>query len=90
MARIPVNGVEMAQWAGAKQALDMGSLRHRVPAHFDRGGGRPTRSAPAAIRGLHEERRRSTSRPASAATARTAAARYWGLSQQDYYKKADV
>ena len=47
-----------------------------------------TRSPPAAIRGSRP--RRTMSRPASAATGPTTAARYWGFSQQEYYQKADV
>ena len=67
MVRIPVNGVEMAQWQ-AKQALDMRLLRHRVPAHLDgRGGRQRGRRLPLSAA---EERASSTSRPASAATAR--------------------
>ena len=54
----------MAGQAGARRRL----LRHRVPAHFDGGGGRQRgRRLPLSA---PEERSRSTSRPASAATAR--------------------
>ena len=49
MVRVPVNGVEMAQWH-AKQALDIGLLRHRVPAHLDGRGGLQRGRARAAIR----------------------------------------
>ena len=48
----------------------------------------PTRSAPAAIRG---SRRAAHYEPAGIrGDGPTTAARYWGLSQQDYYQKADV
>ena len=74
----------VARQAGARHRL----LRHRVAAHLDRGRGlqrgrRLPLSAP-------EDRADTTSRPASAATGRPRAVRYWGLTQQEYYKKADV
>src|SRR5262245_56089092 len=86
MVRIPVNGVEMAQWH-AKQALDMGCYGVVFPhistveeAYNAVGACRYPRLKnaplyePAGIRG---------DGPATAA-------RYWGLSQQEYYQKADV
>src|SRR6202000_2977802 len=86
MVRIPVNGVEMAQWQ-AKQALDMGCygivFSHISTADHAANGAAPCRYprlktaahyAPSGIRG----------------DGPTAAARYWGLTQQEYYQKADV
>ncbi len=65
MVRIPVNGVEMAQWQ-AKQALDMGLLWRRLPAYFDgrgscqRGGRLPLSAAQdrRALRACWHPRRR--------------------------------
>ena len=86
MVRVPVNGVEMAQWQ-TKQALDLGCYGIVFPhistveeAYNAVGACRYPRMKnaplyePAGIRG----------------DGPTAAARYWGLSQQDYYQKADV
>ena len=86
MVRVPVNGVEMAQWQ-AKQALDVGCYGIVFPhistveeAYNAVGACRYPRMKnvplyePAGIRG----------------DGPTAAARYWGLSQQEYYQKADV
>jgi 4-hydroxy-2-oxoheptanedioate aldolase len=84
--RIPVNGVEKAQWH-AKQALDLGCYGVVWPhistvdeaynavaaCRYPRLKNAPLYE-PAGIRG----------------DGPTAAARYWGLSQQDYYQKADV
>jgi 4-hydroxy-2-oxoheptanedioate aldolase len=86
MVRIPVNGVEKAQWQ-AKQALDMGCYGVVFPhistveeAYNAVGACRYPRLKnaplyePAGIRG----------------DGPTAAARYWGLTNQEYYTKADV
>jgi 4-hydroxy-2-oxoheptanedioate aldolase len=86
MVRIPVNGVEKAQWQ-AKQALDLGCYGVIFPhistveeAYNAVGACRYPRLSsvkdyePAGIRGDGPH----------------GAVRYWGLSQQDYYKKADV
>jgi 4-hydroxy-2-oxoheptanedioate aldolase len=86
MVRVPVNGIEMAQWH-AKQALDLGCYGIVFPhistvaeAYNAVGACRYPRLKnaplyePAGIRG----------------DGPTAAARYWGLNQQDYYQKADV
>jgi len=86
MVRVPVNGVEMGQWH-AKQALDMGCYGVVFPhistvaeAYNAVGACRYPRLKnaplyePAGIRG----------------DGPTAAARYWGLTQQEYYQKADV
>jgi 4-hydroxy-2-oxoheptanedioate aldolase len=86
MVRVPVNGVEMAQWH-AKQALDMGCYGIVFPhistveeaanavgaCRYPRLKGKPLYEPPG-IRG----------------DGPTAAARYWGLTQQEYYQKADV
>ena len=86
MVRVPPNGNEMAQWQ-AKQALDLGVYGVVWPhissveeAYNAVAACRYPRMSdaplyePAGIRG----------------DGPTAATRYWGLSQQDYYKKADV
>jgi 4-hydroxy-2-oxoheptanedioate aldolase len=86
LVRIPPSGSEMNQWF-AKQALDLGAygiVWPRVSTAEEaynavaacRYPSRPTaeRHEPAGLRG----------------DAPMAAARYWGLSQQAYYKKADV
>jgi 4-hydroxy-2-oxoheptanedioate aldolase len=70
LARVPVNGVEMAQWQ-AKQALDMGCYGIVFP-HISTV--EEAANAVGAIRG----------------DGPTTAARYWGLTQQEYYQKADV
>src|SRR5262249_8542375 len=86
MARVPVNGAEMAQWQ-AKQALDIGCYGLVFPhistveeaanavgaCRYPRLKGRPLYEPP----GLRGDG------PATAA-------RYWGLSLQEYYQKADV
>ncbi len=86
MVRVPPNGNEQAQWQ-AKQALDLGVYGVIWPhvstveeAYNAVAACRYPRMSdaplyePAGIRG----------------DGPTAAVRYWGLSQQDYYKKADV
>jgi 4-hydroxy-2-oxoheptanedioate aldolase len=86
MVRVPVNGIEMAQWH-AKQALDMGCYGIVFPhistveeAYNAVGACRYPRLKtapnyePAGIRG----------------DGPTSAVRYWGLTQQEYYQKADV
>jgi 4-hydroxy-2-oxoheptanedioate aldolase len=86
MIRIPVNGNEMSQWI-AKQVLDIGVYGVVWP-HVSTV--EEARNAVQACR---------YARPASApyfqpagmrGDAPAKAARYWGLSQQEYYKKADV
>ena len=86
MVRIPVNGVEKAQWQ-AKQALDMGCYGVVFPhistveeAYNAVGACRYPRLKnaplyePAGIRGDGPH----------------TCSRYWGLTQQEYYQKADV
>ena len=86
MCRVPVNGVEMAQWQ-TKQALDAGCYGIVFPhistveqaynavaaARYPSLPG-AERYEPVGIRG----------------DGPTAACRYWGIGQQDYYAKADV
>jgi 4-hydroxy-2-oxoheptanedioate aldolase len=86
MIRIPPNGSEMNQWC-AKQVLDIGAYGVIWP-HISTA--QEAYNAVAACR---------YPRPASAAAyepagqrgdAPTTAARYWGLTPQEYYVKADV
>src|SRR6266481_3484176 len=86
MVRIPVNGVEKAQWQ-AKQALDVGCYGIVWPhistvaeaynavaaCRYPRLKDKPLYE-PAGIRG----------------DGPTTAVRYWGISQQEYYERADV
>jgi 4-hydroxy-2-oxoheptanedioate aldolase len=86
MVRIPVNGVEMAQWQ-AKQALDSGCYGIVFP-HIS-----TVEEAANAVGACRYPRLKNAPlyEPAGIrGDGPTAAARYWGLSQQDYYKKADV
>src|SRR4051794_17829819 len=86
LVRIPPNGGEMSQWA-AKQVLDVGvygvvwphvctveEARNAVAACRYPRPPSAPRFEPAGIRG----------------DAPTTAARYWGLTQQEYYARADV
>ena len=86
MVRIPPNGAEKAQFQ-AKQALDLGVYGIVWP-HISSVD--EAHNAVAACRYPRLRARRCTSPPASAATARPRAVRYWGLSQQEYYDRADV
>ena len=86
MCRVPVNGVEKGQWH-AKQALDIGVYGIVWP-HISTV--EEAYNAVAACRyprlrdkPLYEPRGIRGDGPARAA-------RYWGLSQQDYYRLADV
>ncbi len=86
MARIPVNGVEMAQWH-AKQALDMGCYGIVFP-HIS-----TVEEAANAVGACRYPRLKSAAHYAPAGIrgdGPAAAARYWGLTQQEYYRKADV
>ena len=86
MARVPVNGAEMAQWQ-AKQALDMGCYGIVFP-HIS-----TVEEAANAVGACRYPRLKSAPRYEPAGIrgdGPTAAARYWGLSQQEYYQKADV
>ncbi len=86
MVRIPVNGVEMAQWH-AKQALDMGCYGVVFP-HIS-----TVEEAANAVGACRYPRLKEAAHYAPAGIrgdGPTAAARYWGLGQQEYYGKADV
>src|SRR5215212_10502552 len=86
MVRVPVNGVEKAQWQ-AKQALDIGCYGIVFPhistveeaynavaaCRYPRLNNKPLYE-PAGIRG----------------DGPTQAVRYWGVTQQEYYQRADV
>jgi 4-hydroxy-2-oxoheptanedioate aldolase len=86
MVRIPVNGVEMAQWQ-AKQALDVGCYGIVFP-HIS-----TVEEAANAVGACRYPRLKSAKYydpPGIRGDGPTAAARYWGLGQQEYYQKADV
>ena len=86
LVRVPVNGVEMAQWH-AKQALDMGCYGVVFP-HIS-----TVEEAANAVGACRYPRLKSAAHfnpPGIRGDGPTTAARYWGLSQQDYYQKADV
>ncbi|MGH7153361.1 MAG: HpcH/HpaI aldolase family protein, partial [Acetobacteraceae bacterium] len=84
--RIPPNGGENSQWI-AKQVLDIGVYGVVWP-HVSTI--EDARNAVAACR-YPRMKNASLYEPAGIrGDGPTAAARYWGLSQQDYYKKADV
>ena len=86
MVRVPVNGIEMAQWH-AKQALDMGCYGIVFP-HIS-----TVEEAANAVGACRYPRLKSAKNyepPGIRGDGPTAAARYWGLSQQEYYQKADV
>jgi len=84
--RIPPNGAEMNQWI-AKQVLDIGAFGIIFP-HIS-----TVEEAWNAV-GACRYPRLSTaplySPPGIRGDAPTRAARYWGLAQQDYYRRADV
>ena len=86
IVRIPPNGSEMNQWF-AKQALDLGAYGIVWPHISDVAQARNAVSAcryPSLPgRPLHEPVGQRGDGP-------TSAVRYWGLSQQDYYDRADV
>ena len=86
MARVPVNGVEMAQWQ-AKQALDLGCYGVVFP-HIS-----TVEEAANAVGACRYPRLKSAPHYEPAGIrgdGPTTAARYWGLTQQEYYQKADV
>ncbi len=86
LVRIPPNGAEMNQWI-AKQVLDIGAFGIIFP-HIS-----TLEEAWNAV-GACRYPRLSTaplySPPGIRGDAPTRAARYWGLAQQDYYRRADV
>jgi 4-hydroxy-2-oxoheptanedioate aldolase len=86
LVRIPVNGVEMAQWQ-AKQALDVGCYGIVFP-HIS-----TVEEAANAVGACRYPRLKSAKYyepPGIRGDGPTAAARYWGVGQQEYYGKADV
>ena len=86
MVRIPPNGAEMGQWH-AKQALDLGVYGIVWP-HVS-----TVEEAYNAVAACRYPRLKSAPlyEPAGVrGDGPRLAARYWGVSQQDYYRKADV
>jgi 4-hydroxy-2-oxoheptanedioate aldolase len=86
MVRVPVNGVEMGQWH-AKQALDVGCYGIVFP-HIS-----TVEEAHNAVAACRYPRLKTAQlyEPAGIrGDGPTTAARYWGLTQQEYYQKADV
>ena len=84
--RVPANGSEMNQWM-AKQALDMGCYGIVWPhvATVDE-----ARAAVAACRYPRPKGSPNYEPAGLRGDSPTAAARYWGISLQDYYDRADV
>jgi 4-hydroxy-2-oxoheptanedioate aldolase len=86
LVRIPPNGGEMNQWI-AKQVLDIGVFGIIFP-HVS-----TVEEARNAVGACRYPRRPEAPRydpPGIRGDAPIRAARYWGLSQQDYYARADV
>src|SRR5215467_9919502 len=86
MVRIPPNGNEMNQWI-AKQVLDIGAFGIIFP-HVS-----TVEEAKNAVSACRYPRLPGTplyDPPGIRGDAPARAARYWGLSQQDYYARADV
>ncbi len=86
MVRIPVNGVEKGQWH-AKQALDLGCYGIVWP-HISNAD-----EAYNAVAACRYPRLKSAPRyepTGIRGDGPTAAVRYWGLAQQEYYQRADV
>jgi len=86
LVRIPPNGNEKNQWL-AKQALDLGAYGIVWP-HIS-----TVEQAYNAVAACRYPRLKTAklSEPAGIrGDAPVAAARYWGLTQQEYYRKADV
>jgi len=86
MVRIPPNGGEMNQWV-AKQVLDIGVYGVVWP-HVS-----TVEDARNAVRACRYPRPKGSPRydpPGQRGDAPQRAARYWGLTQQEYYARADV
>ena len=86
MVRIPVNGVEKGQWH-AKQALDIGCYGIVWP-HIS-----TVEEAYNAVAACRYPRLKTATNYEPAGIrgdGPTGAVRYWGLTQQEYYNKADV
>lgn len=84
--RIPPNGIEKNSWI-AKQVLDIGAYGIIWP-HCS-----TVEEAVSAVGACRYPRRESAScyfPPGIRGDAPTAAARYWGITNADYYKRADV
>ena len=86
MVRIPPNGGENSQWI-AKQVLDIGVYGVVWP-HVSTV--EDARNAVAACRYPRPEGAAHFHPAGQRGDAPTAAARYWGISAQEYYKRADV
>jgi 4-hydroxy-2-oxoheptanedioate aldolase len=86
LVRVPVNGVEKAQWQ-AKQALDIGCYGVVFP-HISTV--EEAYNAVAACRYPRLPSAPNFEPQGIRGDGPHGAVRYWGLSQQDYYKKADV
>ena len=86
MVRIPPNGSELNQWV-AKQALDVGAYGVVWP-HIN--SVEQALNAVAACRYPRPVKAPRYDPPGLRGDGPTTAARYWGLTQQEYYKKADV
>lgn len=86
LVRIPPNGAEMNQWI-AKQVLDIGVFGIIFP-HIS-----TVEEAWNVVRACRYPRLSTTplyNPPGIRGDAPTRATRYWGLAQQDYYRRADV
>jgi 4-hydroxy-2-oxoheptanedioate aldolase len=86
LIRIPPNGAEMNQWC-AKQVLDIGAYGVIWP-HI--GTADEAYNAVAACRYPRPKSAPAYEPAGQRGDAPSAAARYWGLTQQEYYAKADV
>ena len=86
LVRIPPNGGEMNQWI-AKQVLDSGVYGIVWP-HVSTV--EEAYNAVTACRYPRPQENPLYNPPGQRGDAPTAAARYWGISQQEYYKRADV
>jgi 4-hydroxy-2-oxoheptanedioate aldolase len=86
LVRIPPNGGEMNQWV-AKQVLDIGVFGIIFP-HVSTVG--EARNAVGACRYPRLPTSPMYNPPGVRGDAPVRAARYWGLSQQEYYARADV
>ncbi|HLZ68545.1 MAG TPA: aldolase/citrate lyase family protein [Dehalococcoidia bacterium] len=86
IVRIPPNGVEQNSWV-AKQVLDLGVYGVVWP-HV--GTVEEARSAVSACRYPRPPESSLYDPPGLRGDAPNAAARYWGLTQQEYYSRADV
>jgi 4-hydroxy-2-oxoheptanedioate aldolase len=86
MVRIPPNGAESSQWM-AKQVLDMGVYGVIWP-HISTVD--EARNAVAACRYPRPKQAKYAEPAGKRGDGPRAAAAYWGLSQQEYYERADV